>query len=90
MMRNPLSEYVGRGYGMIVLVSLIVLLRRLLVSTIFAWCIPTSLFIHFYTCFTYFVKLVPVARMGAAPCHHVLRSIKMASCLVARHIDSAV
>ena len=38
---------------MIVLVYLIVLLRELLVSTIFAWCIPTSPFIQlndFYTC----------------------------------------
>ena len=41
---------------MIVLVSLIVLLRERLVSTI-AWCIPTSPFIQvndYYTCYTFF------------------------------------
>ena len=49
IMHNPLSEYVGRGYirmHMIVLVSLIVLLRRLLVSTIFRMVHPSSLFIQ--------------------------------------------
>ena len=46
---------------MIVLVYLIVLLRELLVSTIFALCIPTSPFIQlndFYTCYIHiFVAL---------------------------------
>ena len=48
---------------MIVLVSLIVLLRRLLVPTVFHmdWSIPTSAFIQqndFYTCFTYFCEAI--------------------------------
>ena len=53
IMRNPsLHNIQAKGFPMIVLVSLIVLLRELLVSTIFAWCIPTSPFIQlndFYT-----------------------------------------
>ena len=39
-----------------------------------------------------FVKLAPVARMltPTAPCHHVLSSVKMVSCLVARRIQCSV
>ena len=50
---TPPCIYSGKGLRMIVLVYLIVLLRELLVSTIFAWCIPTLPFIQlndFYTC----------------------------------------
>ena len=51
IMRNPLSELCREGLCMIVLVSLIVLLRGLLVSTIFPMVHP---YIHvrndFYTC----------------------------------------
>ena len=51
---------------MIVLVYLIVLLRELLVSTIFAWCIPTSPFflhlLHFFLLHSYahaYVNITP-------------------------------
>ena len=54
IMRNPLPELCREGLRMIVLVSLIVLLRGSLFPRFFAWCIPTSIFIHFSTCSTYF------------------------------------
>ena len=53
IMRNPSLHNIGKGLRMIVVVSLIVLLRGFLVSTIFRMvCIPTSIFNDFCTCIT--------------------------------------
>ena len=60
IMSNPLPEYVG----MIVLVSLIVLLRGLLVPTIFCMVHP------YITNFCAYMQ--PAQPYGAASCHHVL------------------
>ena len=51
-MRNPSTYILAKGLCMIVLVSLIVLLRELLVSTIFRMVRPYISFHDFYTCST--------------------------------------
>ena len=79
---------------MIVLVSLIVLLRRLLVSTIFGMVHPyitVHSFLHLFHVFC----VAPVARMRKPTALRLvitcmLSSVKMASCLVARRIQCSV
>ena len=89
---------------MIVLVSLIVYIAKK-TSCSHCFSHGTSLhqhsfsrMVYIYTCFTYFWRSY-IARMcscahaqiyGAAPCHHVLSAVKMASCLVASRIQCSV
>ena len=93
IMRNPLPELCRERLRMIVLVSLIVLLRRLLVPS------GTSLHQHSFSrmiftlvsrIFACICSCAHAQMYGAAPCHHVLSAVKMASCLVARRIQCSV
>ena len=81
-MRNPMPEYVGRGY-----ISILDSIAKK--TSCFSH--GTSLHQHSFI-FTLvscvFAKLAHVSTCahaqiyGTAPCHHVLSAVKMASCLV--------
>ena len=95
-MRNTLPEYVGRGYAYHDCASIIDSIAK---KTSCSHCFSHDASLHHHSFIFTLVSCI-FSRIlcscshaqiyGAAPCHHVLSAVKMASCLVACRIQFSV